>query len=547
MATIPIYPAGGAVNQAPLPGVRQQSIASPSLFAGQRLAEQAGEGLQQSAGMLASIQAKMREKEDMDAVVRAESDLVNRMTDFSLKAKERQGQNAYGLTSEASDWYDEATKSITDGLTSDTQRRAFQNIAVRRSASFRTGMAEWESRERDKSLAQSMEASREASISAVAADPRMAADERDRLLKNIDAEAAIRGWTPEIAGRSRMEATTKLHAAAIGAIVEQNPEAAKEYYYKNRDEIDGVAQKQITKLLDTAGREAKVQGVADEIERMGLDDDAAIKYIQDNHSGDDEKAIKAEWRTRRADRNAVESMRKKETESEAWKVIAGGGGKKQIPVKLWNELDGQTQTQINDYLYQRAKRAEADAKGKSPGTDIAAYAAIRDAITANPGMETGQLLGRPEFSRLSNSDQQEMIRLRDSLRGDENKLKEVRTTDNQISNTVGSLNLKGDDAAIFKLTALREIDAEAAARGKSLTADERQKVIDRMLVEGDVNGWMPGGGRRFYEVKGTPDEERFRVEVPDGERRKIVEALRRANKDVTEEAVMELYRKRVGL
>lgn len=547
MATIPVYPVGGAVNAAPLPNVRQSSIASPALFAGQRLAEQAGEGLSRAGAGLGDIQRRMQEREDMDAVVRAESELINKVTDFSLKARERRGQNAYGLTDEASKWFDEESRRMADGLGNDTQRRAFQNIALRRQASFRTGVAELELVERNKSLSESMAAAREAGVSAVAADPRLADAERDRLIKNIDSEAALRGWTPEITARARTENLTKLHTAAIGNLVEQSPEAAKEYYYKHRDEIDGAVQQKVTTLLDTAGREAKVQGVADEIERMGLDDEAAIKFIQDNHAGDDEKAIKQEWRTRRADRNAAEAARTKEVESEAWKVIAGGGGKKQIPVNLWNDLDGQTRTQINDYLYQRAKRAESDAQGKAMKTDITAYARLRDAVTADPEMATGSLLAMPEFSRLSSGDQQEMLKFRDSLRKDENRIKEVRTTDNQIANTVGLMELKGEAAAAFKIGTLREIDAETAARGKALNADERQKIIDRMLVEGDVNGAWPGGGRRWYEVAGTPQAEEFRAEVPDSERGKIVEALRRANKEVTEEAVQSLYRKKVGL
>jgi hypothetical protein len=94
----------------------------------------------------------------------------------------------------------------------------------------------------------------------------------------------------------------------------------------------------------------------------------------------------------------------------------------------------------------------------------------------------------------------------------------------------------------------KQIDIEQQTLGKKFNADERQKVIDRMLIKGEVDtGGLYSPNKTFYEVVGTPDEAKFVPFIPKDERAKIVEALQRNGKPVNDKEILNLYKKKQGI
>jgi hypothetical protein len=82
---------------------------------------------------------------------------------------------------------------------------------------------------------------------------------------------------------------------------------------------------------------------------------------------------------------------------------------------------------------------------------------------------------------------------------------------------------------------------------RKANAEEVQKVIDKLLIAGDTNGWLPFGDKNYYEVKGTADEKSFVPSISTADRGAIVAKLRSAGKPTDDKTVVEWYRRWKGM
>jgi hypothetical protein len=128
---------------------------------------------------------------------------------------------------------------------------------------------------------------------------------------------------------------------------------------------------------------------------------------------------------------------------------------------------------------------------------------------------------------------------------------DVQTLNEQLGRAHELLGWSASDGqkkGQFDSAALTAIDAAQKANGgKKLSYDDRQKVVDRMMVTGSYPGGNWFSPDRFYSVAGTEKESKFAPKVPDDERAKIEAALTRAKQPVTDDAVMKLYKLKNGL
>jgi hypothetical protein len=127
----------------------------------------------------------------------------------------------------------------------------------------------------------------------------------------------------------------------------------------------------------------------------------------------------------------------------------------------------------------------------------------------------------------------------------------VRSLDTQVSASISSLNFDAEKKSVFKDRVSAEIDNLQQGTGKKLNAEERQKVIDKFLIEGEVLSgsiFKPDRNKRYFEVAGTGDAVKFSVnEIPKPERQKIEAALTKNGKKVTDAEVTRLYKLKMGL
>jgi len=319
--------------------------------------------------------------------------------------------------------------------------------------------------------------------------------------------------------------------------------------------MDGVGQPLAGPHLQALDKENNLrmtaQAAGDYVMAKGMDETAALSYVREKYTGEEEANAVQEVRNRFSETKIIEAQQEKQVSDTAWKIVAAGGGRKSIPPLIWNSLDGKEQTQIKDYLHSKAKQAEAEAEGKEIKTDTPSYYALKKMSVNNPeAFISMNLLVTPEFSKLNRQDQQEIIGLQATVAQKKpDELKEVMTLDSQVSVSIAETGIKDKNNKVIAEGKIREaIDAEARIQGKELNADARQKIIDRMLISGEVvKGEWYDKDTRLYKVIGTEDAAKFVPDIPKDERAKIKAAIIADKKPVTEVEIMRRYKLRHGL
>lgn len=134
--------------------------------------------------------------------------------------------------------------------------------------------------------------------------------------------------------------------------------------------------------------------------------------------------------------------------------------------------------------------------------------------------------------------------------GTDSGIKDAGTLVQQLSDAAKRAGLDTEDRAGFQYVARQEIQRAQQERGKTLTFDERQQVIDRLMLSGEVESgswWKPDSDRTYYEVAGTEDAENFVPEVPDADRSAIAAALERNDMAPSDENILAVYKQKMGL
>ncbi|MFI9652842.1 transglycosylase SLT domain-containing protein [Guyparkeria halopsychrophila] len=133
--------------------------------------------------------------------------------------------------------------------------------------------------------------------------------------------------------------------------------------------------------------------------------------------------------------------------------------------------------------------------------------------------------------------------------GTDSPFSDAGTLTQQLSDATKRAGYDAETRAGFQYVARQEIQRVQREQDKELPFEERQKIIDRLLLEGEVigGGFMHNPDKTYYEVVGTEDAEAFRPEVPDTERAAIEASLERNNMAVTDAAVVEVYKRKMGL
>jgi hypothetical protein len=198
--------------------------------------------------------------------------------------------------------------------------------------------------------------------------------------------------------------------------------------------------------------------------------------------------------------------------------------------------------------------ADADAKlGKGDGyaknSDIKLYTELRQQAMNDPNGFAGVNMLQ-YATKLNKTNYEGLLDIQSSIKkGDTTKIAEVRSLDTQVSASISSLNFDAEKKSVFKDRVSAEIDNLQQGTGKKLNAEERQKVIDKFLIEGEVPSKYWGTTtKKAFEVYGTADAGKFSVsEIPEAERKKIIKALTIRNKKITEEEIAKQYKETMGL
>lgn len=549
MPSVPTYDTP-QVDTAPLPGVRQSSVASPSLL-GAGAAQQAdlGKNLMQAGTGIGNVAYKLQERENADMLFRSETSLKDDYLKFEQDVRQRKGQNAWGVTTDAEKWFAEQEKKYSEGLENPVQRQLFSQSITKLRQSAMGSISQYEANERRRSLEESAQASIVGSINlaaAAAADGKIDTPDspipsvKSDIVKRVQVQASLNGWSPERTQFEEAKHLTNLHKQVIQSLVDRDPAKAKEYFEANKAEINGSEFDGIDRVLKVGGLKTTAQTFADEVDAKGMSELDAIRAAREKFSGEEEAAAVAEVKTRFAEVQGARERSQRDASDTAWGIYARTGRLSAIPASVMASLDGRDLAALKDH-------ARIKAEGRAVKTDFGTYYDLRQQAVNDPeGFAQVDL--RRYTNKLSPGDLEEFAKLQT---GKPKEVKDAATLSQQLSSTYDTLgwgSSKREQKGAFDRAVTDAINTEQKARGKELNYEERQAIIDRMAIEGDVNGMWPGGGRRYYEVKGTPEAAKFVPEIPDTEKQQIVDRFtKRKGRAPNKDEINLIYKNWKGL
>ena len=217
MPRVPIYDAPQE-SLRPLPNV--------ALRAPQTQLPEVGAALVRSGGDLLNVARAQQDQQNADRLFRTEAALKEEYLNFETSLRERRGQNAWGVTQDVNQWWEDARERHTEGLENDTQRALFEQTFANLRLHSLDSASRYESQERRVSLEESARASITNSINLAAAQfdsPDAVDGAKADVLDRIQIQAEFNGWTPERRAAEESLQLTNLHKQVIAAMVDVSP------------------------------------------------------------------------------------------------------------------------------------------------------------------------------------------------------------------------------------------------------------------------------------------------------------------------------------
>ncbi len=532
-----------------LPGNRQQ-IATPDGAFGAtqgRQLQQVG----QSLDRVADIAMKFQEEADKAAVLDfnskaeiIEQDLTAGKAGYTRATPTgvfgADADKTVPFTDRFDTQYQQKLKELRDGLTSPRQQAQADALIARRAAAFRGRVQAYEGKLIDDYNVEigttAIKVGQDAVFGAYN-DPVKIEQALAGIVAGVQQVGVGKRLGKEALQVAALEAQSKALAGAVDrALDDGRHDLATNLLLQYGNRMTEVDKKALVKPVAEAARVSRAQEIGDQMVVQYADEAEAVAAVRKAHGGADEEFFVKAVQQRFAEKAEAMKVAQDKMADDAWSYVARG---QRPPQSIFRRLDGKSQYAINNALEAKARGRENAVK-----TDWNRYVELRDQILKDQAGFSGRDL-RKEFPYLANSELEGLRDLRDKLAKGGDKATEVVSMEQQVTASINTLQLgqNAEKKGQFQSTAYREITAEAKRLGREPNFDERQKILDRLMLKEDAL-W---GGKRYYQVTGTEDAAGFEVRIPDSERANIVAALKRANRPVTDAEVMRLFRLKHGL
>lgn len=491
-------------------------------------------GLQQnidvSSANRAAAQGLMQVGEVADRVVMRDAETKANAADNEIAAgwlkwdaenrKNFQGENADGYAPAATEWWDKAQQAYGEKLDPMAKGLVGKSLARRRGVAMGS-VAQYTEQVKEQHADQVAAANINTTIQfGVTTGDVAGAAERVRALA---AEVGARkGWKTEQVQAEIGKNLSALHLAQISKLAEQDPAKAQAYYDANKAEVGFTQQPRVEEILrKEVDNQFATQFAAQQAGKPLSEQLQAAGEIKD--PGRREKAL-LEIRNN----YAMVEQAKREVEAKAsdsaWQLVGQG---KKVPEAILAVMDGKERVQLQEHLAAKAKRlAEGSGTGgpKPVKTDPRALARIYDMMRDDPeGFK--KLRMEPLMLSIGASDMEQISRVQREMLKPGDGGKEVVTALQQAAPYTAGLDKT--KSAAFDTAYFDALNEHKKAKGKEPTYEERKKILDRLVMDGEVvsGSWYKNDpNKKFFEA--TPEErKRFVPTITSEEKKLVVDAL----------------------
>jgi len=339
------------------------------------------------------------------------------------------------------------------------------------------------------------------------------------------------GYEAKSAQREQLilKATNQIHGQVVQTQIDaQNLDQARDYLQRYGKEMTPETFGRAKKALEIGTADVKEQSLAEKFwSSSGNNIAGALKLARETLSGKEEDQVVQRLKIFENERTGIVQAAQNEAKDKAWRSYSESGNFSKIPASILASMDGADLASLQ-------RTAKADVEARTKGTEVKTdsniyYQLTQEAITNPDFKDPTKVDLRKYFDKLSPGDRNHFINLQRTL-GTKNEAPEAVTTQQQIGAVTKQLGLKNEKAGMFESEANKALFAAQVQKGGKLNQAERQKVLDGLVLEGEVlsgSFFLPDSNMRRFEARARGDEAKFKPEFTDAQRSRATEALKR--------------------
>lgn len=532
MATVPVYE----------PRVREQALEggfqrAPDVSAGARAL---GQGLMQAAEAVDRIDLRDAQAKAYDAEAKITAEWLK--WDGEARQKYR-GQNVDGYAPAAEEWWAKAAETYGQALDPRARALASRSLATKRVQAVNSvGTFVNAEKERFADETYAADVATTIQFGVTSGD---VASTAQQIREKAAVLGARKGWTTEQVQAEQLKNLSNMHLAQITKLAELDATAAQKYYDANKAEVNFAQQARVEQVLKgEADNQFALQKAAEWAGKPLAEQLAEAAKIADPTRR--EKTLN-QIRNNQALVRQAEQERENAAADQAWQLFSKG---QKIPEAILSQMSGRERAQLQESQRVRAERAAA---GTPVKTDMLTYIDVREKLARGEKVDL-----RAYTEKIGKTEMEQLLDIQGALRTGGVKQDTMLTDEARINNAIRALGIDkttkdgGDQAGLIATEIDRRVRAASAAKGgKDLTADEKQAIVDRVVMDKVyVDEWGTDPQKPLALV--TPEEMSkayVRVNgknvpvssVPALDRRQIIQALQATGQPVTEQAVVEMY------
>jgi len=377
MARVPV--ATQTVRQAPAATPYQRSIATVDDFGGTQARSliQGGQQLAATGDMIGKralqmqIEDNEREAKALDVEFSKRLSAITYGDDQNEGYYASRGENAIKGYKDTTNKIEEARRQTMEGVANPRVREMFGTVSAARVAREGESLSRHVAAQRRVANDSVSEARlNEAADDAGRAwnDPKVVGQSMAIVRGEVQDMAERNGWAPEVTASKMQEAQTVLHRSVINSAMVSDPAAAKAYFDKNKDKIDGRVHADIEKAIEAGTLRQQSQAAEDSIMARGMGEAAALaeaRKIKDPKLRDE---TVARVTNRYAEAARIDARAEKANREEAWSTILKGGSSDDLTPQQLAALGTQVSS-IKEFEARRAKDGRGYAKASDPDVD----------------------------------------------------------------------------------------------------------------------------------------------------------------------------------
>jgi hypothetical protein len=531
MPIVPTYPERQVRTQALQP-VLQQTL---DVSSGAR-------ALAQGLGQVAEA-ADRRDLRDAQAKASAaESAITSEWLKWdSANRSKYRGANADGYAPAAEAWWKSAAENAGKDLDPRSKLLASQNLRAKQTAAMGNVLT-FTGAEKERHADETYAADVNTTIQFGVTSGDVAST-ATQIREKAAVLGARKGWTTEQVQAEAGKNLSSMHLAQITKLAESNAEAAQAYYDANKAEVAFQNQARVEQVLKGELDNQFATQTAASMAALPLKEQLAeAAKIADPQRR--EKTL-MQVRNNHALVKQAEAEQEAQFSDQAWQLFSRG---QKIPEVVLSGMNGRERAQLQESMRTRSERL---AQGTPVKTNMLTYIDVREKLARG---ETVDL--RAYTEKIGKAEMEQLLDIQGAVRTGGVKQDSMLTDEGRINAAIVGLGIDKKKNPEIAANLTNEIDrrvrsASAAKGGKELTADEKQGIVDRVVLDKVyVDEWGTDPQKPLALL--TPDELKkayVRVDgrnvpvsaVPMTDRRQIVKALQATGQVATEQAIVEMY------